>query len=94
MGPFNLAFEKLIGTQVMMPLLQGTIWSLALHGWRHWNNTTQLSGSSAGAKVRRWWYKTNNWPLTGSLKDYGKDTKLMGDVGDVSSWTPTIWDFN
>ena len=66
----------------MAPLLQGIIWSLALHGWRYWNRSAQLSGSSVGAKVRRWWYKTNNW----SIKDKLEDTKLAADMGDVS-WT-------
>ena len=76
-----------------MPLLQGMVWSLAIHGWRYYNRTAVLSGNSVGARVRRWWYKTNDWPLTGSLKDFGY-AKLAGEVGDVSSWTPTVWDFN
>ena len=77
-----------------MPLLQGTVWSLAIHGWRYYNRTAVLSGNSVGARVRRWWYRTNNWPLTSSLRDFGKNAKLTGEVGDVSSWTPTVWDFN
>lgn len=77
-----------------MPLLQGTVWSLALHGWRYWNRTAQLSGNSVGARARRWWYRTNNWKLPGVFKEFGKDSKLAAEVGDVSSWTPTVWDFN
>jgi len=75
-----------------MPLLQGTVWSLALLGWRHWNQAAKLSGNGVGAKVRRWWYRTNNWPS--KLKGLGKNAKLAGGMGDVSSWTPNVWDFN
>ena len=65
--------------QVLSPLLQGLVWSLAQHGWRYWNRSAQLNGSSVGAKIRRWWYRTNNWPVTDR-----EDTKLAADVGDVS----------
>jgi len=68
--------------QLIFPLAQGTIWSLALHGWRHWNRNAQLSGSSAGAKIRRWWYRTNNWPIKETLKNFGKDAKLIANMGD------------
>ena len=74
-----------------MPLLQGTVWSLAIHGWRHWNRTAQFSGNSVGARVRRWWYETNNWPL--KSKDTVRDAKLAHDVGDVSS-SHHMWDFS
>ena len=79
--------------QVLMPLLQGTVWSLALHGWRYWNRTAQLSGNGVGSRVRRWWYKTNNWTLP-KLKNFGKDARLAAEMGDVSSWASTVWDFN
>lgn len=76
-----------------MPLLQGAVWSLALHGWRYWNRTAQLTGNSVGARVRRWWYRTNNWKMPKS-NGFGKDAKLVAEMGDVSSWTSTVWDFN
>ncbi|KAI0166066.1 hypothetical protein GGR57DRAFT_4421 [Xylariaceae sp. FL1272] len=49
--------------QMMMPLAQGLLYNLAIIGWQHWNRNAQLSGSSLGARVRRWWYGVNNWPL-------------------------------
>jgi len=49
--------------QVMMPMVQGVVYNLAICGWQHWNRNAQLSGSSAGARIRRWWYGVNNWPL-------------------------------
>ena len=69
-----------------MPLMQGMIWSLALHGWRYWNRSTKLSGTTTGAKIRRWWYEVNNWPVKDNLKNIGKNVKLADDMGDVS-WT-------
>lgn len=49
--------------QVLLPLLQGTLWTLVLSGWRYWNRASQLSGQSVGARVRRWWWGVNNWKL-------------------------------
>ncbi|TVY26141.1 Uncharacterized protein LHYA1_G004000 [Lachnellula hyalina] len=66
--------------QVLLPLIQGTVWSLALHGWRFWNRSAKLSGQGVGARVRRWWYKTNNWQMPKSLKSFGNDKKLAADV--------------
>jgi hypothetical protein len=57
------------------------IWSLALQGWRHWNRNAQLSGSSIGARIRRWWWKTNNWPMEENVKDSAKSAEAVGDVG-------------
>jgi hypothetical protein len=68
----------------MVPLLQGMIWTLVLHGWRHWNRTAELRGNTVGARIRRWWYKTNNWPLANSLGSIGKDRKIARDLGEVS----------
>jgi hypothetical protein len=73
----------LMAVQVFLPLLQGTIWSLALHGWRFWNRSAQLNGSSVGAKARRWWYRTNNWKVP-NMQDWGKNKKLADEMGDVS----------
>ncbi|KAI0191239.1 hypothetical protein EV127DRAFT_71419 [Xylaria flabelliformis] len=49
--------------QIMMPLVQGLLYNLAIVGWQHWNRNAQMSGSSVGARLRRWWYAVNNWPL-------------------------------
>ncbi|TLS23022.1 uncharacterized protein PpBr36_05846 [Pyricularia pennisetigena] len=49
--------------QVMMPLLQGTLYNLAWCGWQYWNKTAQIHGSTAGARLRRWWYGVNNWKI-------------------------------
>ncbi|KAI5868153.1 hypothetical protein GGS23DRAFT_544298 [Durotheca rogersii] len=49
--------------QMMMPFAQGVLYNLALCGWHHWNRHAQLSGGSAGARLRRWWYEVNNWTL-------------------------------
>ncbi|GME28664.1 hypothetical protein GTA08_BOTSDO08093 [Neofusicoccum parvum] len=49
--------------QVVLPLLQGTLWTLVLSGWRHWNRASRLSGRGVGARVRRWWWGVNNWKL-------------------------------
>ncbi|KAI1180411.1 hypothetical protein F4777DRAFT_530251 [Nemania sp. FL0916] len=49
--------------QIMMPLAQGVAYNLAIAGWQHWNRNAQMSGSSVGARLRRWWYGVNNWPL-------------------------------
>jgi hypothetical protein len=51
--------------QILLPLVQGLLWTLILSGWRHWNRRSKLSGNSAGARVRRWWWNVNNWDLPG-----------------------------
>ncbi|GKZ54776.1 hypothetical protein AnigIFM49718_010899 [Aspergillus niger] len=52
-----------IRDQVLLPLIQGTVWTLALSGWRFWNRNASLSGQTLGSKIRRWWYEVNNWKL-------------------------------
>ncbi|KAI1492044.1 hypothetical protein F5X96DRAFT_628561 [Biscogniauxia mediterranea] len=49
--------------QVMMPFAQGILYNLAICGFQHWNRNAQLSGNSAGARIRRWWYGVNKWTL-------------------------------
>ncbi|KAF2396286.1 DUF1770-domain-containing protein [Trichodelitschia bisporula] len=61
--------------QVLLPLAQGTMWSLVLFGWRHWNRASQLSGATVGARIRRWWWGVNNWPLPGE-----KDRRFMSKL--------------
>ena len=36
------------GAQVLLPLIQGTLWTLALHGWAHWNRTASFNGTTVG----------------------------------------------
>ncbi|PQE12042.1 DUF1770 domain containing protein [Rutstroemia sp. NJR-2017a BVV2] len=71
-----------IKDQVCMPLLQGVVMTLFVAGWKHWNRNAQLSGNSAGARVRRWWYNVNNWPIKDKLANIGKDAKLAAEMGD------------
>ncbi|KAJ5104523.1 hypothetical protein NUU61_001870 [Penicillium alfredii] len=52
-----------IRDQVMLPLIQGTVWTLALSGWRFWNRNASLSGQTLGSRIRRWWYEVNDWRL-------------------------------
>lgn len=49
--------------QMVMPMLQGVVYNLALCGWQYWNKTARVSGNSLGARARRWWYEVNNWPI-------------------------------
>ncbi|ORY69973.1 uncharacterized protein BCR38DRAFT_334341 [Pseudomassariella vexata] len=54
--------------QMMMPLAQGVLWNLTMMGWHHWNRNAQYSGSSVGARIRRWWYGVNNWAIPTKAK--------------------------
>ncbi|KAG5292893.1 DUF1770 superfamily domain-containing protein [Histoplasma ohiense] len=49
--------------QVCLPLMQGTLWTLALAGWRYWNRGTQFKGRTLGTRIRRWWWEVNNWKI-------------------------------
>lgn len=55
--------------QVAMPLAQGVLYNLAIVGWQHWNRNARLSGGSVGARLRRWWYGVNRWPLPRGLEE-------------------------
>lgn len=70
----------LYSLQVLLPLLQGTVWTLALSGWRFWNRNASLSGQTLGSRIRRWWYEVNNWKVPPL-----KDQKLAAQVKDVST---------
>lgn len=59
--------------QVFLPLVQGVLWTLILSGWRHWNRETNLKGQNLGARLRRWWWKTNNWKMPETVKDSGAE---------------------
>ncbi|XHG00364.1 hypothetical protein AWENTII_003824 [Aspergillus wentii] len=67
-----------IRDQVLLPLVQGTLWTLALSGWRYWNRGASLSGKTLGSRLRRWWYEVNNW----KLPSLNKDRKLASQVED------------
>ncbi|KAM7215814.1 Fungal protein of unknown function (DUF1770) domain containing protein [Rhypophila decipiens] len=49
--------------QVMMPFAQGILYNLGICGWQYWNRNARVHGSSLGARLRRWWYGVNNWPI-------------------------------
>ncbi|KAL9001605.1 MAG: hypothetical protein Q9188_005424 [Gyalolechia gomerana] len=49
--------------QVVLPLVQGMLWTLLLSGWRYWNRGAQFQGATIGSKVRRWWWGVNNWKI-------------------------------
>lgn len=63
--------------QVLMPLSQGVMWNLLLHGWRVFNTATRFQGQGVGAKIRRWWWRTNNWkiPPVQQQKKMAEDVK-------------------
>ncbi|KAI9807317.1 MAG: hypothetical protein M1833_000060 [Piccolia ochrophora] len=68
-----------IRDQVFLPLLQGTLWTLAVQGWRYWNKSASFSGATVGSRVRKWWYGVNHWTIpNGRLQDQ----KLASDVAD------------
>ncbi|PSK51872.1 hypothetical protein B9Z65_3139 [Elsinoe australis] len=71
-----------IKDQVIMPLMQGMVWTLVVAGWRHMNRASKFSGQSVGAKIRRWWWETNNWKLP-QLKNRLADPKLAANVEEV-----------
>ncbi|CAF9922568.1 MAG: hypothetical protein HETSPECPRED_005090 [Heterodermia speciosa] len=64
--------------QVILPLVQGTLWTLALSGWRYWNRTAQYQGASWGSQVRRWWWSVNKWPIPQAKHD----EKMAEHVGE------------
>ncbi|EAL91957.1 hypothetical protein KXW29_006911 [Aspergillus fumigatus] len=81
---FNLILMKWVANcQVLLPLIQGTLWTLALSGWRYWNRTASLSGQTLGSRLRRWWYEVNNWKLPPLSTT--KDPRLAAKVEDVSA---------
>lgn len=68
--------------QVFMALAQGFFTSLLFAGWKHWNHNAKLSGNSAGARLRRWWWNVNNWKI--EKKHMLNDEKLARRAGEVS----------
>ncbi|KAL4807805.1 hypothetical protein BDV18DRAFT_159014 [Aspergillus unguis] len=79
-----------IRDQVVLPLVQGTLWTLALSGWRFWNRSASLSGQTLGSRIRRWWYEVNNWKLPPVLP---KNSRVAAaQVEDVCDSSPTCPD--
>jgi hypothetical protein len=72
--------------QLFMPLTQGLLWTLVVAGWKNWNtvnNTAStFSGSSIGARLRRWWWQTNNWVIPKPRSSL-RDPKLAAQVQEV-----------
>ncbi|MCJ1306934.1 hypothetical protein MMC25_000578 [Agyrium rufum] len=58
--------------QVLLPLVSGMVWALALHGWKHWNRGTVFVGEGVGSKVRKWWWGVNNWEMPKEVKQQEK----------------------
>ncbi|EPE08986.1 hypothetical protein F503_04573 [Ophiostoma piceae UAMH 11346] len=52
-----------IRDQLFFPFLQGLVYNVGICGWQTYNRRATLNGQSAGARVRRWWYGVNNWPV-------------------------------
>jgi hypothetical protein len=65
MADVFVTYRLLTDGQVVMPLAQGLLYNLAICGWQTWNKGVRLSGNSVGARVRRWWWGVNNWPIPG-----------------------------
>lgn len=78
-----MADNQCFPPQVLLPLIQGTVWTLALSGWRFWNRNASISGHTLGSRIRRWWYGVNNWKLP--PVGWTKDPKLASQVEEVSN---------
>ena len=68
--------------QVLLPLFQGTLWTLALSGWRFWNRGAQFAGEGLGSRVRRWWWRVNGWEIP--IGKGKKEKAFAQSVGEVS----------
>lgn len=77
--------------QALLPLSQGLVWNLLLHGWRAWNVATKFQGQSVGARLRRWWWKTNNWTIPSSPR---RQQEMAGRVKEfyVDEFGSTLGD--
>ena len=73
--------------QVLLPFVQGTVWTLALSGWRYWNRNASLSGQTLGSRIRRWWYEVNNWKVPPRLTN---DPRVAAQVEEVSGVFRTV----
>ncbi|KAI9845877.1 MAG: hypothetical protein M1838_001507 [Thelocarpon superellum] len=66
--------------QVILPLVQGTMWTLILHGWRFWNKSASYSGRTIGSRIRLWWYGVNNWDIPKAKPP--PRLRLANDIGE------------
>ena len=66
--------------QMLLPLLQGTLWTLAIAGWRHWHRGANHVGQGIGARLRRWWWEVNQWeqPKEGNQNLQAQKVKQVG----------------
>ena len=78
----NEGSQAYLEFKVLLPLVQGTLWTLALSGWRYWNRTAEYGGASLGSRVRRWWWNVNNW----SIPEAKHEEKMASQVGEVSNF--------
>ncbi|KAJ5148802.1 hypothetical protein N7448_000380 [Penicillium atrosanguineum] len=76
----SIASDIVDPSRVLLPLIQGTVWTLALSGWRFWNRNASLSGHTLGSRIRRWWYDVNNWKVP--PLGWTKDPKVAAQVED------------
>lgn len=67
--------------QVLLPLVQGTLWTLALSGWRFWNRTAAVGGKTLGGRIRAWWWGVNEWKVHESVTP---EPKFAANVQEVS----------
>jgi hypothetical protein len=83
--------------QLFMPLTQGLLWTLLVAGWKNWNTvhntSSNFSGSTIGARLRRWWWQTNNWAIPNSRSTL-RDPKLAAQVQEVSTTLQALLFFN
>ena len=66
---------------VILPLSQGLVWNLVVHGWRTWNTAAAFKGKGVGARVRRWWWGVNGWGVPNESAGGGSawaKGKMMG----------------
>jgi hypothetical protein len=71
--------------QVLAPLLQGALYSLALLGWRHWSAGAGGAGAGAAGRLRRWWWRVNGWDARTGRDARAAGRRLAGSVGEVSA---------
>ncbi|KAI1460593.1 DUF1770-domain-containing protein [Annulohypoxylon moriforme] len=72
--------------QMMMPFAQGVLYNLAICGWHHWNKNARISGNSTGARLRRWWYGVNKWPLPPAAKERQRQIQFQTTAQAKVRW--------
>lgn len=64
-----------IRDQVLLPLVQGLVWNMAMFGWRYWNRDVKFAGEGIGVRVRKWWWNVNNWNIPAQKKDFVEEAQ-------------------